>query len=419
MDSLGNLESLKGHTILVVEDNDFQRSVALQVLQSLGIKDIHQAADGLQALKVLEQFGKVDVVICDLDMPGMDGIQFLGELAKNKLAGAVIVASAMEASLIRTVEDLVQEHGLKLLGTLAKPLAKKKLQDLLGRFTDLETEESTSFPQDAKAPWTVKELDDALSRKEFTLYHQPKVSMATGELEATEVLCRWQHPEHGLVMPDSFIPLMEESGQIEALTEQVIEKALVALCDFKTKGMTTKIGINLSAITLNDTSMPDRLFKQLSALKLSPELLMLEITESSLIDQPAKSLETLARLKMKGFMLSIDDFGTGYSSMKQLNRIPFSELKIDRSFVDGASEDKTRKAIIDANIGLAHTLGMRVVAEGVEQVADWHLLNELGCDIVQGYFVARPMPISELSDWLSDWQQRFEQLNDSQQSACE
>ena len=405
------MESLQNCKILVVEDNDFQRSVASQVLQTLGVQEIYLAADGLQALKELELHGKVDVVICDLDMPGMDGIQFLGELAKSSLAGAVIVASAMEDSLIRTVEDLVQEHGLQLLGTLSKPLARKKLQVLLGQYSDTGAEPSVTSPAKQDKEWTVQELKEALARKEFILYHQPKVSMATGELEATEALCRWQHPEQGLVMPDTFIPLMEKNGLIETLTGQVIEMALGALSDFQAKKWNIKIGINLSASTLNDTSMPDRLFQQLSMRHLSPKLLMLEITESNLIDQPAKALETLARLKMKGFMLSIDDFGTGYSSMKQLNRIPFSELKIDRSFVDGASEDKTRRAIIDANIGLAHTLGMRVVAEGVEQLADWNLLNELNCDVVQGYFVAKPMPVAELAEWEKDWMFRYQQIS--------
>lgn len=227
--------------------------------------------------------------------------------------------------------------------------------------------------------------------------------MRSGRLVSTEALCRWIHPEAGIISPAHFIPLMESTGLINELTDRLIDQALLHLRNILDSGRAIAVAVNLSPIILTDTQLPDRLFEKTRSLNIPPELLTLEITESTLIENAAKALETLARLKMKGFSLSIDDFGTGYSSMQQLNRIPFSELKIDRSFVKSANTDLTRKAIIEANIGLAHTLKMDTVAEGVETLEEWSLLYKLNCDMAQGYLIGKPMPTDELPEWEVEW----------------
>ncbi|WP_062269681.1 GGDEF/EAL domain-containing response regulator [Endozoicomonas arenosclerae] len=388
--------------ILIVEDHDFQRMIAEQTVKGLGVKQLMVAADGYQALEKLEKHSVADIVICDLDMPGMDGIQFLGHLADRNLAKAVILASALEPSIVRTVEDLAVEHGLKVLGALPKPISLERLRELMELY--FGDEPDVAPRQEVQAThFTEKELEEAIDNDQFELFHQPKVMLQSGRMVATEALCRWNHPKTGLISPAHFIPMLESTGLITKLTYKLFDQAITQIKHWQDEGRAIAVAVNLSAIVLSDTSLPDQLYEKVRAQGLAPELLILEITESSLIQNAAKALESLARLKMKGFSLSIDDFGTGYSSMQQLNRIPFSELKIDRSFVQGACDDKTRKAIIEANIGLAHTLKMSTVAEGIETADEWQLLNELNCDMAQGYFIAKPMPVSELDSWESSW----------------
>ncbi|MGI9280340.1 MAG: GGDEF/EAL domain-containing response regulator [Endozoicomonas sp.] len=389
-------------SILIVEDHDFQRMVAEQTVRGLGVSQLMVASDGYQALEKLEKNSNADIVICDLDMPGMDGIQFLGHLADRNLAKAIILASALEPSIIRTVEDLAVEHGLKVLGTLPKPISLERLRELMELY--FGDEPDVAPRQEVQSlDFSEAELEEAIENDQFELYHQPKVMVHSGRLVATEALCRWHHPSIGLISPAHFIPLMESTGLITKLTYKLFDQAIEQIKYWQNEGRAISVAVNLSAIVLSDTSLPDQLFEKIRANGLAPELLILEITESSLIQNAAKALESLARLKMKGFSLSIDDFGTGYSSMQQLNRIPFSELKIDRSFVKGACSDKTRKAIIEANIGLAHTLKMSTVAEGVETIGEWQLLDNLNCDMAQGYFIAKPMPVSELKEWERSW----------------
>ena len=343
----------------------------------------------------------VDIVICDLDMPEMDGVRFIRHLADNSYAKAVILASALEPSLIRTVEDMALEHGLTVLGALSKPLPRDRIRELLELY--YQPAASSSSATTSSLYFTEADLREALKHDQFILHYQPKVLVRSGRLIALEALCRWPHPKAGVISPAHFIPLMESTGLITELTDHLIDQALEELRRSLDNGRAIAIAVNLSAIVLNDTRLPDKIYEKTHALGIQPELLTLEITESTLIENAARALETLARLKMKGFSLSIDDFGTGYSSMQQLNRIPFSELKIDRSFVQSANNDKTRKAIIEANINLAHTLKMSTVAEGVETLEEWHLLNQLKCDMAQGFLIGKPMPAENIPEWEIQW----------------
>lgn len=397
----GDLAQLK---VLVVEDHEFQRLITEQTLKGLGITELLQAGNGLEALDQLSATRPVDIIICDLDMPEMDGIRFIRRVADKKQAKAVIIASALEPALIRTVEDMANENGLQVLGALSKPVSRDRLRELLEFY---QADDQSSPPQPAKHHFSREELEQAIKDRQFVLHYQPKVLVRSGRLIALEALCRWPHPTSGMISPAWFIPLMESTGLIQPLTYQLIDQALEQLKYFQSADRAIAIGVNLSAITLSDTDLPDLISEKVKALDINPALLTLEITESTLIENAARALETLARLKIKGFSLSIDDFGTGYSSMQQLNRIPFSELKIDRSFVQSAHSDLTRKAIVEANIGLAHALKMDTVAEGVETVEEWQLLNDLNCDMAQGFLIGKPMPAEELDDWEKSWLSRF------------
>ena len=388
-------------SFLILEDNLFQRMVAEQTVSSFNVGSLINAQHSEEALQILAGAGSVDIVICDLDIPGIDGIRFIRCLAEQQLARAVIILSDMESALIRTVQDMARADGLQVLGHIPKPMNRSRLRELLEHFFA-----SLDNPQPCTASeriFTEAELEQAIKENQFVLYYQPKVLLKSGRMISVEALSRWHHPEAGLVMPIHFIPTMESSGLIAPMTDAMIDQALAQIHQWQEQGRNISVGINLSPAILSDTDLPDRLVEKTRARNIPPELLHLEITESSLIQNAALSLETLARLKLYGFALAIDDFGTGYSSMQQLNRIPFSELKIDRSFVANACHDRTHRAIVEANISLAHNLNMQTVAEGVETLEDWQLLHDLNCDQAQGFFITKALPAEELGDWEQSW----------------
>ncbi|MBV8500715.1 MAG: EAL domain-containing protein [Paucibacter sp.] len=250
----------------------------------------------------------------------------------------------------------------------------------------------------------LSELRQAIERNELCLYMQPKIGVAEGRVIGAEALVRWQHPQRGMVPPMAFIPFAEQTGFIRTLTSWVIAEAARFLASAHASDMPLKVSVNLSTRDLMDPGLPSAIQALVSEFALPPGSLCLEITESAIMDDPQRALSTLEQLSNMGFKLSIDDFGTGYSSLAYLKRLPVDELKIDKSFVMGMERDLDDAKIVRSTIELAHNLGLSVVAEGVETSGAWQLLARLGCDEAQGYFMAKPMPASELLSWASDWQ---------------
>jgi diguanylate cyclase (GGDEF)-like protein len=248
------------------------------------------------------------------------------------------------------------------------------------------------------------ELRRAIEGGELRLYLQPKVDLRRNQVLAAEALVRWQHPTRGLVPPMQFIPFAEQTGFIRALTAWVIEASAQAAHEAEQQGLPLKISVNLSTRDLLDQDLPAKVAAQIGRHGVGPQALCLEITESAIMDDPQRALQTLETLSSMGFKLSIDDFGTGYSSLAYLKRLPVDELKIDRSFVMAMERDADDAKIVRSTIELAHNLGLSVVAEGVETGKAWKLLAALGCDEGQGYFIGRPMPAEQFMDWLRAWQ---------------
>lgn len=393
---------LQSLSVFIIEDHDFQRMVAIQTIDGIGVGKLDSTTDGRKALDHLQNNGAVDIIICDLEMPGMDGIRFIRHVAEQKLARSLIILSALEPGLIKTVEDMAQAQNLKVLGTLPKPISRERIRELMELYFGDKPEQGRALAS-SELQFDGLDLERAIDNGEFILYFQPKVLLNSGRLVSVEALARWLRPEQGMISPARFIPMMENTGLINKMTLHLIDHAVQQINHWQQQGRALSIGINLSPCMLHDTDLPDLLLNKMTSRSISPKLLNLEITESSLIENTARALETLARLKMMGFSLSIDDFGTGYSSMQQLNRVPFSELKIDRSFVHNASNDATQRAIIESNISLAQSLKMMTVAEGIETLEDWNLLKQLKCNIAQGYFVGKPMPADELEAWEHGW----------------
>ena len=391
--------------IMVVEDHWFQRKTLVHQVRSLGYQNLLEAADGAEALALCQQHD-VDILLCDLLMPEMDGMALLRELSQSGFRGGVILSSALKDDVVAAVDRMAEAYGLQVLGRIDKPSTPAQLQLLIDTWLPAQQWE----PQEGFYSLGEVDLRQALEQDQLLPWYQPKVSFATGEWVGMEALARWVHPEHGMIAPAHFISLAEQCGLIEQLTYQMISKSLQVLGSLQQDGQLLTLSLNLSALSLTQAGVFDVLLEQCHHHGINPEQITLEVTESALVHDLGASLEVLTRLRMHGFGLAIDDFGTGYSSMQQLALLPFTELKLDRSFVDRCYGDPPRQAIVESCIALARKLGLKSVAEGVEDGRTWHLLRQLGCDVCQGFFSARPMPAGALREWHYNWQARLTKL---------
>ncbi|VAW74131.1 diguanylate cyclase/phosphodiesterase (GGDEF & EAL domains) with PAS/PAC sensor(s) [hydrothermal vent metagenome] len=251
------------------------------------------------------------------------------------------------------------------------------------------------------------ELKEAIEKNQLTLEYQPMVDIASGEIFCAEALVRWNHPSYGLIPPEEFIPSAEQTGVIRPLTLWVIDRALGQVTTWAGAGIDLKISINLSVRSLQDRQLPGQVQKLIERHHTNPSRVILEITESAIMSDPLTARRVMRRLSNMGFQLSIDDFGTGYSSLAYLKQLPVDEIKIDKSFVTQMDSDENDAVIVRATIDLAHNLGLKVVAEGVESTDVWDLLEMLGCDTAQGYFIRKPQSPRDLADWISsrEWVQ--------------
>jgi len=385
--------------ILLVDDDGFLIEQMQAVLKLMGIGNVKTANNGDQALAVLNQAShNIDVMLCDLNMPGMDGVEFLRYLAESNYTGALILISGEEKRILKTAEELAKAHGLHILGAIEKPISPEILKTMLRQEKKVFSRINNSVKN-----ITVDELQHAIHSNELIVFYQPQIEIQSRKLVSVEALVRWVHPLRGMIRPDYFISLAEENNLIHDLSNSVFTQAVKQLSLWHKEGLNIKLSLNLSVDSINRLDLPEWLMKIVNDANVSSDKIILELTESRLMEDVTSSLEVLTRLSLKGYRLSIDDFGTGYSSLEQLQRIPFGELKIDRSFVDGASRDDASRAIVESSIALAKSLNLKTVAEGVETQEDWNLLAKLGCDLIQGYFVAKPMPVVEFNQWQKKW----------------
>jgi PAS domain S-box-containing protein len=385
--------------VLVVDDDPVARRQITMLLSSLGVHDVLAVEGAEAALIELDRAdGGIDLLISDLQMPGMDGVEFLRHLSDNNYRGCMIISSGVEEQLLQTAAEMVCAKGLNLRGTLKKPVTRDALLQLL-----VAPCETTAAPsaQREKITVTPNDIQEGIRRNEFDVYFQPKVDATILCVVGMEALARWQH-NGKMVSPDVFISIAERHGLIGSLSEVLITKALVGGARLVEEGHSLAIAVNISANWLTDIRLPDFILASVQATGFKAENLILEITETGVMADMSTALDVMTRLRLKGFKLSIDDFGTGYSSMEQLLRIPFGELKLDRSFVQGAIEKTSARAILASTIEMAKKMKLATVAEGVETQAELDLVRGFGCDLVQGWFVAKAMPMDQLLVWLKE-----------------
>jgi EAL domain-containing protein (putative c-di-GMP-specific phosphodiesterase class I) len=252
----------------------------------------------------------------------------------------------------------------------------------------------------------VTHLRQAVEAGEIEIHLQPLVSLETGELLGAEALARWQHATRGFVPPDEFIPLAERSGLIRPLTDLVLSRAIAACAGWQRTSPGVGVSVNISARSLGDETLVEVVDRLLPRHGLPAELLTLEITESSIMADPLSTIGLLHQLQHRGVRISVDDFGTGYSSLSYLRRLPVTEVKIDKSFVQRMNDHGDDRVIVHSIADLAKNLGLSVVAEGVEDEQTWRLLSTAGCHVAQGYLVSRPLPVEQFRRWGAEYRPR-------------
>ena len=397
--------ALSALRVMVVEDHGFQRRMALRLLAELGIEHVQEAGDGAAALALLRHLRRdaapdaPEVVLVDLDMPGMDGVELIEHVAREQLAPAVVLVSALDPALLNTVQAMTRAYGLRVFGCVEKPLTLAKLQDVLSRSDD----QLHARPDVADVDVPVAMLREALAEGRILPWFQLQVEIANGKPVAVEALARWERNGDGIMLPRHFVPVLEQEGLAGALTESMLDQGCAWLKRWEAQGICVCLSVNVSPATLAEPDSADRYQRIVAGHGVDTRDVVLEITESSVMADVARTLGLLARLRLKGFGLAVDDFGTGYSSLAKLSQVPFTELKIDREFVTGAHDQPRKRAMIEASLDLARKLELDVVAEGVESVEDWRLLAELGCGVAQGHLVGMPVPGERLPEAIAHW----------------
>ncbi len=385
--------------VLVVDDSVLQRASAVNCLRALGLEKIFEAGDGQDALTILYSLGKQPaVMLLDLELPGMDGIEVLQHLRNQSERPEIVLVSSSDEVLINAVATMAEAIGVPLLGAFRKPLTPALLAETLERYGSKHS--ASPSPRQLQPAPELAQLEQALALGEIRAYYQPKINLQQPQLAGWEVLARWTDGQGRNYSPAEFIPLAESQGLIGELTLNLLDQVLADMQRWQHQGVRTAVALNLSAISLNQAEIASEIIQRVSASGLSPRTISFEITESALVMDVPAALASISRLRLKGFGFSIDDYGTGFSSMQQLSRFPFTELKIDRSFVQGASKQAHVRQILQSAVDMGKRMGITSVGEGVETEEELHLLKSLGCRQAQGYLIARPMPANDVIPWI-------------------
>lgn len=384
--------------VLVLEDHLFQRSIAVSLLKQLGCAEVLEAGNGVEALTLLQAVGSVDVVLCDLQMEGMDGLEFIQRAGTAGQLGAVLISSCMPSDVRRAVRQMGSLLGLNMLRDVAKPLHADILRQFLEAYLS-GRRSAQSIPACVEEA-SEEQVRHAFIDQQLEPYYQPKFDLRTGEVLGVEVLARWNHPTKGLLAPAVFLSTVERCGLIDELLFSLMRQALSLQWQIRSQGAALDLAFNLQASQLASVELTSQIKRILASNQTPGSSLTFELTESGLLEVPAMCLENLIRLRMMGCRLSIDDFGAGFSSLQRLCQLPFNEIKLDAEFVRGLNDEPRCRAVIGSTLALGSTLGMSVVVEGIETAEQHRELLELGCTQGQGYWHARPMDGADLLRWL-------------------
>jgi EAL domain-containing protein (putative c-di-GMP-specific phosphodiesterase class I)/CheY-like chemotaxis protein len=337
-----------------------------------------------------------DIVVLDLQLPDDDGVSVLRYLADTEIRPGILLVTGMDERTMAAAEHYGLSRGLRILGKLQKPFAPKELQQQLERALA------------AERPLTKSDLERAIATEELVLYYQPTIRRfvdGTWDVSCVEALLRWHHPVRGLLMPPSFIAMGEEHGLGRSITDFVLRRGIEQLKGWKAARLNIGLRINIAASLISDLEFPDRLTSMLAAQAIDADTLTLEVNEMAMLAREPDTFDVLTRLRLKNINLAIDDFGTGYSSLTQLFRMPFGEMKIDKSLVSRATSSRESSMMVEALISLAHKLGLAVCAKGVEDEQTLVFLNSIGCDGAQGSYIGSPVLARQVPKVIALWNQ--------------
>lgn len=391
------------HRILIVDDDRVQGAIIGGVCAKLGLQSrfaesYQAAADAIAA----ERFACITI---DLSLGDRDGIELLRLIAVLDPAPRVIVISGCEERILNATIRMAHSAGLFDTFSLPKPIDLSLLRAALS-LTATEQSGGRQSARPASGDVSAADLGRGMEAGEIYPAYQPKIDLKSGKVIACEALARWDNPTFGAVGPDVFIPLAEASGLIKPLTLALLREAMRTAQTMLRSDPGFVIAVNLSATLLSDAELPEEIERLLADAGVPPRALMIEVTESNAMADISRAMDILLRLRIKGVGLSMDDFGIGYSSLSALARMPFSELKIDRSFVKDCLTDRDMWKVVASSVAIGHQYQMKVVAEGIETVDTWRALAELGCDVGQGYVFSKALPRDAFVAWYQDWNSR-------------
>jgi EAL domain-containing protein (putative c-di-GMP-specific phosphodiesterase class I)/CheY-like chemotaxis protein len=388
--------------IVVIDDDRVVGEIVSALAKAMGLQ--------CDATRTPEDFfsrvgPETSLILLDLVMPDMDGIEILRLLGERHCKARIVLMSGVNIRVIETAKKLAQSLGLAVIGHLQKPFPIGQLQELISTnaIPEKNAEQKAEHHKEQQIVVPDDELHRALDCSEFVVHYQPQIHISTGAVTGVEALSRWQHPNLGLIFPDNFISRLEALGLMDRFCWFTAERALREVKQFSgTNGNLPRLAINISVSSLRDLKFPDILMDLARKYDFPAERIVLEITESGLMEF-SLALDVLTRLRMRDFQLAIDDFGTGYSMMRQLQNVPAIELKIDRTFVQNMHRNHADLVMVEKIIEMGHELDMEVIAEGVETEEQLRLLQEKGCDGVQGYLFSRALPAAEMLRWLDSY----------------
>ncbi len=392
----GHENPLARYAVLVVEDQPYQRRATLMLLRAIGVTTLSEAADGQAALDLLATVSPPDVIICDLQMPGMDGVEFIRQVAERGLASALVIASGLDRRVLEAVRAVSEACGLQVLGAVEKPLTARRLSKLLAAYRPPQPRGSG----DPLPAVSGRMLAEALDRHEFTAVFRPFADVANGRISGAEVLARWPP---SIPAATDVVPLLEA----EQLTERFIDRLLALLCEelhaLDRADRPIELWMAIPDAVLTDVSLADRVADRVRASRADPGRIVWILDSRALRPVPPVVLHVLTRLRVLGFGLCVDEFGTGPRPGDHLERLPLTAMRLAQDLVGGAHGDPVRVAMLQDVLDAAHELELRVLGDGCETAVDFELLLQLGCTHAQGAFISEPMAAAQLAEWVTRW----------------
>lgn len=384
----------KSLRVLILENQSFQRAIALKILGHLGCRDVLEASGGSEALTLLAHAGPVDVVVCDLRMEGMDGLEFIHRAAQMRLIGGVILSSGLNSEMRRSLTRLLDRLGVAFLGDVGKPLHLETMRDALERI-------QPRTPLLAFGPRQVPDIDEAQVRRgllhgEFEACYLPRCDLGNGEIKGVDVVAQWNHPQKGVLAPSLFMPVAQRAGLLDDVLAALLEQGLALQRKLLAQGQLLRMSFNLQVSQLGARGLSRRIRSLMQCHRSAGQGIVFELDFNGALHCSAQQLENLIRLRMLGCGLCLGEFGGDGGSFQRLCQLPFSEIKISRQFMDELESQPRQRAVIRACLGLAGTLGLSVTVTGVESPGQHLILMDLGCMTGQGGHFAPLLKREEL-----------------------